>query len=127
MTAPVLPQARPDVSAGAWEITALVDGWGREPGREVVQFQRARHRVHRADWDYFLDEPRAAPRGVRKLRPVEDLFAFVGDGEEVAPGIRLHLTPGHTPGHCVVEVGAEGDGSRVWLLGDRWVFAEEKR
>lgn len=195
---------------GAWEITGLVDGWGREPGREVlvrpgrevdpwapheglldeggwlplvlggyllrgpghillvdlgagrldngryrsgglparlrehgvapeqvtdvvfthlhfdhvgwvtqrgeIQFPRARHRVHRADWDHFVNDPKAAPGGVRKLRPVEGLVEFAADGEALAPGVHLHLAPGHTPGHCVAEV--EGDGSRVWLLGD---------
>jgi len=198
------------VRAGPWEVTGLVDGWGREPGREVlvrpgpeadpwaahsalldeagwlaltlggfllrgegrlllvdlgagridngryrgggllerlreqgvtprevtdvvfthlhfdhvgwvtqrgeVQFPRARHRVHRADWEYFVDDPGAAPGGVRKLRPLESLVTFVEDGEEVAPGVRVHLTPGHTPGHCVVEVA--GEGSSLWLLGD---------
>ncbi len=196
--------------AGDWEVTALVDGWGREPGREVlirpgpegdpwqahaallheggwltltlgsfllrgagrlllvdlgagridngryrggglltrlreqgvtpeqvtdvvfthlhfdhvgwvtqqgeVQFPRARHHVHPADWEYFVTDPKALPGGVRKLRPVESLVAFAQDREEVAPGVRLHLTPGHTPGHCVVEV--SGNASSVWLLGD---------
>lgn len=196
--------------AGAWEVTGLLDGWGREPGREVlvrpgsdgdpwaahaalldgggwlsltlggfllrgagrillvdlgagridnaryrggglpsrlreqgvapeqvsdvvfthlhfdhvgwvtqrgeIQFPNARHRVHPADWDYFVNSPEAAPGGVRKLRPVERLVAFADDGEQVAPGVHLHLMPGHTPGHCVVQV--EAEGSNVWLLGD---------
>jgi glyoxylase-like metal-dependent hydrolase (beta-lactamase superfamily II) len=204
------PEGHAAVSAGAWEVTGLVDGWGREPGREVlvragweadawapharlldeggwlpltlggylvrgagrvllvdlgagridsdryrggglvsrlreqgvepeevtdvvfthlhfdhvgwvtqrgeVTFPGARHHVHQADWDYFVNHPDAAPGGVRKLRPVEHLVAFAADGAEVAPGVRVHLTPGHTPGHCVVQV--EGDGSRLWLLGD---------
>lgn len=89
-------------------------GWVTQRGE--IQFPRARHRVHPADWDYFVNDPGAAPGGVRKLRPVERLVDFAGDGEEVAPGVRLHLLPGHTPGHCVVEV--EGEGASVWLLGD---------
>ncbi|MBO0744977.1 MAG: MBL fold metallo-hydrolase [Candidatus Dormibacteraeota bacterium] len=89
-------------------------GWVTQRGE--IQFPRARHRVHRADWEYFVNDPEAAPGGVRKLRPVESLVDFAEDGEEVAPGVRLHLTPGHTPGHCVVRVGDEG--SSVWLLGD---------
>lgn len=89
-------------------------GWITQRGE--VQFPRARHRVHRADWAHFVEDPGAAPGGVRKLRPVERLVAFVEDGEEVAPGVRVHLAPGHTPGHCVVEV--LGDSSSAWLLGD---------
>lgn len=89
-------------------------GWATQHGE--IQFPRARHRVHRADWEYFVNDPGATPGGVRKLRPVEGRLSFAEDGEEVATGVRLHLTPGHTPGHCVVEV--EGEGSRAWLLGD---------
>lgn len=89
-------------------------GWVTQRGE--IQFPNAWHRVHRADWDYFVNDPKAAPGGVRKLRPVERLVEFVAGGEEVAPGVRVHHTPGHTPGHCVVEVA--GTGSRAWLLGD---------
>lgn len=89
-------------------------GWASREGQ--VQFRNARHRVHRADWEHFVAGPGAAPDGVATLRPIENLVEFAEDGEEVAPGVRLHLAPGHTPGHSVFEV--EGDGTRTWLLGD---------
>ncbi|MGH7910099.1 MAG: MBL fold metallo-hydrolase [Candidatus Dormibacteraceae bacterium] len=89
-------------------------GWASRQGK--VQFPNATHHVHRVDWAYFVDDPGARPAGVRKLRPVEPLVSFVEDGAEAVPGMRLHLTPGHSPGHCVVELA--GGGQRVWLIGD---------
>ncbi|HEV7305566.1 MBL fold metallo-hydrolase [Ensifer sp.] len=42
------------------------------------------------------------------------------DEYEVAPGVKLHRTGGHTPGHCVVRVASGGD--RLMFAGDA-VFA----
>lgn len=89
-------------------------GWVSQDG--VAVFPAARHHVAEADWTYFVEDPMARPSGVRKLRPVERLRCPTEDGAEIAPGVRVHHTPGHTPGHSVVEV--SGGGERLWLLGD---------
>jgi N-acyl homoserine lactone hydrolase len=61
-------------------------------------------------------------RARRHSRPLADWFDFAGarfellDGDaEVAPGVRVVATPGHTVGHQSVLV--EGDGEEV-LIGD---------
>jgi N-acyl homoserine lactone hydrolase len=61
-------------------------------------------------------------RARREARPLADWFDFAGarfellDGDaEIAPGIRVIATPGHTVGHQSVAV--EGDGEEV-LIGD---------
>ncbi len=43
-------------------------------------------------------------------------WALAKDGHEVAPGIRLIDTPGHTPGHMSLVV--ESDGKQLMALGD---------
>lgn len=57
-------------------------------------FANARHVVQRAELvgNGFLD-------------PVKELLHVVDGDEEVAPGVVVRLTPGHTPGHQSVEVG----------------------
>ena len=61
-------------------------------------------------------------RARRHARPLTDWFDFAGarfellDGDaEVAPGVRVMATPGHTVGHQSVVV--DGDGEEV-LIGD---------
>ena len=43
-------------------------------------------------------------------------WTTVADGDEIAPGIRMIDTPGHTPGHMSVVV--ESDGQQIIALGD---------
>ncbi|MEV0613778.1 MBL fold metallo-hydrolase [Nonomuraea sp. NPDC050404] len=70
-------------------------------------FENARHVVQQADLDAaggrMLDEILAVIKG--------QLHAVAGDAE-VAPGVHVHLAPGHTPGHQIVRVG------EVALTGD---------
>ena len=53
----------------------------------------------------------------------QGVFAAYGDrlrpvasGSEVAPGLTLELSPGHTPGHCVVHI--DGGDRQLLLLAD---------
>lgn len=45
--------------------------------------------------------------GASAVAALAPVLLPVEDGEEVAPGVRVRLMPGHTPGHCAVEI--EGD------------------
>jgi glyoxylase-like metal-dependent hydrolase (beta-lactamase superfamily II) len=38
------------------------------------------------------------------------------DGEELFPGIKARLIPGHNPGHTAIEVGSAGES--LWITGD---------
>jgi glyoxylase-like metal-dependent hydrolase (beta-lactamase superfamily II) len=38
------------------------------------------------------------------------------DGEELFPGAKARLIPGHTPGHTTIEVGSAGES--LWITGD---------
>ncbi|MCK2214518.1 MBL fold metallo-hydrolase [Actinomadura sp. ATCC 31491] len=63
-------------------------------------FENARHVLQRAELD-------AAQGGTldRLIAPIKDLVQVVEGDAEVAPGVRAHLAPGHTPGHQIVRAG----------------------
>jgi glyoxylase-like metal-dependent hydrolase (beta-lactamase superfamily II) len=87
-------------------------------------FPNASYLVQRADID-FLREAAAAgdeeqgPIWEFCLSPLEAAGALVAlDGDtDLAPGIRTHHKPGHTPGHQVVRIGGP-DGAQLLLSAD---------
>jgi glyoxylase-like metal-dependent hydrolase (beta-lactamase superfamily II) len=72
-----------------------------------------------ADWDHFVDGPGEMAAhiegGFRRLGDTERLHPLERD-EDVAPGVRVVVAPGHTPGHVAVTV--ESGRERLILLGD---------
>ncbi len=89
-------------------------GWATQQG--TVVFPNAVHRVHEADWAWFVTRPEAVPGGVRKLSPLAGhVETFAGECA-IAPGVTARPVPGHTPGSTVFEL-ASG-GQRALLLGD---------
>ncbi|WP_435283585.1 MBL fold metallo-hydrolase [Streptomyces koelreuteriae] len=93
-------------------------GWNTREvnGAWVPTFPHARYltsRVEREFWaGYAMDEARAQMFRDSVI-PVEqagrlDLADVPAEGVEVAPGLRLAPTPGHTPGHLAVELTSRG-------------------
>ncbi|REE66174.1 glyoxylase-like metal-dependent hydrolase (beta-lactamase superfamily II) [Streptomyces sp. 3212.3] len=96
-------------------------GWNTraEGGTWVPTFPHARYLTSAAEWDYWAAAPVDPPhRQVLRdsLHPIRDagLLEVIdvpaatgpgGTGVEVAPGVRLFATPGHTPGQVAVELG----------------------
>ncbi|MFG2271184.1 MBL fold metallo-hydrolase [Streptomyces chartreusis] len=102
-------------------------GWNtREAnGAWVPTFPGARYvtsRVEREFWaGYAMDEPRRRMFDDSVL-PVEaagllDLVDVPPEGTELAPGLSLLPTPGHTPGHLAVRL-AGADGEKALITGD---------
>ncbi|MDQ7807568.1 MBL fold metallo-hydrolase [Amycolatopsis sp. A133] len=92
-----------------WNTRTVGGGW-------VPTFPNARYLVSRAEREFWagveMDEPR---RGMFRdsVLPIEeagllDLVDVPADGAEVAPGVRLLPTPGHTPGHVAVQLDSAG-------------------
>jgi glyoxylase-like metal-dependent hydrolase (beta-lactamase superfamily II) len=89
-------------------------------GAPVPTFARARHVVQRRELEDALapHERNRASYLPDSVRPLIDagLAAAVEGEREVAPGVRVVPTPGHTAGHQSVLLDA--DGERVFLFGD---------
>jgi glyoxylase-like metal-dependent hydrolase (beta-lactamase superfamily II) len=83
-------------------------------------FPNARYVVPTDDWSYFMSEEslQLRPHLGDRVEPLGDagLVVLVDGDLEVAAGIRLVPTPGHTPGHASVFI--ESEGSELAVLGD---------
>ena len=74
------------------------------------RFPRARHHIHRLDWD--------AQKLASHLGAIEAaglIETFDGD-REIVPGVTMLHAPGESPGHAIVRV--ESRGERFCFLGD---------
>ena len=87
-------------------------------------FPNARYVVHRDEWSFFMstESLRGRPHLEEKLVPLEQagrVELLTGEAD-VADGVRLVPTPGHTPGHMSVRLESERD--RLMVLGDVVVY-----
>lgn len=98
-------------------------GWNTQEvnGEWVPTFPNARHltsRIEREFWaTYDMDEAREQMFRDSVI-PVEeagllDLADVPAEGAEIAPGLRLLPTPGHTPGHLAVELTSQGEAALI--------------
>ncbi len=86
----------------------------------VTTFPKAQYHVQKVEWEQAMSE---APefRGAydsTRLQPIADAGQLVlHDGDdEILPGLSVHKTGGHTPGHQAIRV-ETGEGV-YWYLGD---------
>jgi glyoxylase-like metal-dependent hydrolase (beta-lactamase superfamily II) len=97
-----------------WSTRAEGDAW-------VPTFPNARYLTSRTEWDYWagVDMEEARRQMFRdSVHPVReaglfDLIDVADEGTDVAPGIRLLPTPGHTPGQVAVELSSRGETALV--------------
>lgn len=89
-------------------------GWGAQQGRIV--FPNATYRVHRADWEHFVESPDALEGAIRKLSPLESQLELFDEDQTLLPGVDSRLAAGHTPGHTVYVLSSRDE--RALLLGD---------
>jgi len=90
-------------------------GGACRPGGEP-RFPNAVHHVHPADWDFFArQDGTEESEGRSAMRRLEELGMLDLDpaDREVAPGVRVLHSPGHTPGHRSVVL---TDGASSMLL-----------
>lgn len=80
-------------------------------GRLVPAYPKARHIVQRVEWEACTNPTSRTRHGYwpENWQPLQEhgLVELVDGEEEVVPGVRVHLTGGHTHGHQLVVV----DGS----------------
>jgi glyoxylase-like metal-dependent hydrolase (beta-lactamase superfamily II) len=119
-------------------------GWSADGDK--VFFANARHHAHAIDWAYYYgpdphDETGPGREDFGAIPAPQRLAPLAGSIElhdeqraEIVPGVTLRLAPGHTPGHCIVEVASNGERAVILadaahnpaqLLADDWVSATD--
>jgi glyoxylase-like metal-dependent hydrolase (beta-lactamase superfamily II) len=88
-------------------VGGLIDDGG------APSFPNARIFISEPDWEAGWS---AHPSIRRIWTVVRDRVSMLRDGQDVVPGIRAILAPGHTRGHAVYIV--ESEGLRLFVLGD---------
>jgi glyoxylase-like metal-dependent hydrolase (beta-lactamase superfamily II) len=86
-----------------------------------LTFGRARHLVSEQEWQHWVGTDEVVgPDPAAVQAPLRDRIEFVADGDEIAPGVHVLATPGHTPGHhsLVVTDPTHRSAERVVILGD---------
>ena len=99
-------------------------------------YPNARYYIRKEEFDFWFDDkayqqvmehlsailsPEVFFKVARgQLGPVRDRIEFVTEEKEIFPGVRIHDTPGHTPGHMAVSFSSGGE--HLWFVGDALVF-----
>jgi glyoxylase-like metal-dependent hydrolase (beta-lactamase superfamily II) len=95
-------------------------GWNthRENDRTVPTFPRARYCIQQGEWDHALHptERDVASYVMEFFRPAEVQTDFLEGNQEVTPGVRVEVVPGHTRHMQCVWI--ESEGERACFIGD---------
>jgi glyoxylase-like metal-dependent hydrolase (beta-lactamase superfamily II) len=95
-------------------------GWNtrREDGKTLPTFPRARYCIQRGEWEHALHptERDAASYVMEFFRPAEAQTELLEGDQEIAPGIRVEVFPGHTRDMQCVWI--ESEGESACFIGD---------
>ena len=106
--------------------------WGViDPLGEGTRWPKARHVMSRTERDFWLapgveDRVPALQKSMaagiqRRMKGLAELIQTAEPGSEVAPGLALIATPGHTPGHVSVQI--RNGGEELVVVGDALTHA----
>lgn len=106
--------------------------WGMiDPLGDETRWPKARHVMPRAERDFWMQadvetkvpefQRSMATGTARRLKALASVITTANPGDEIAPGISLIDTAGHTPGHCAVAV--RSGTSDLLIAGDALTHA----
>jgi len=100
-------------------------------------FPNACYYIWKEEWDFWFSDdsfssvedhystilkPEVFMKTARgQLGPVRDRIIFMTKESEILPGVHIHRTPGHTPGHIAVSFVSEEN--ELYFVGDAIVFS----
>lgn len=100
--------------------------WGIRDDFDEAIFPDAEYLIGRAEFDWWMTDNRVnmidasdqsmVLGAVNSLTAAEPQLTLVTDGHEIAPGINMIATPGHTIGHMSLIV--ESEGQSLLITGD---------
>ena len=100
--------------------------WGILDDFDDLTFPNANYYIGQKEWDFWLnpetvknvseDRIATAVGAKRRLEAMKPTINFFENGDEILPGIKAILTPGHTPGHMSFEVG--NASNKALIVGD---------
>lgn len=99
-------------------------------------YPNARYLMWKDEWDFWFSDdafnkvaehysailrPEVFMKAARgQLGPIRERIELLIEESEVLPGVRVHATPGHTPGHIAISFFSEGE--ELFFVGDAIVF-----
>ncbi len=95
-------------------------GWNvcREGSKLKPTFPRARYLVQRGEWEHALHPNERDRNGYIEefFRPAEALTELLDGDQEIVPGVRVEVVPGHTRDMQCVRI--ESEGQRAYFISD---------
>jgi glyoxylase-like metal-dependent hydrolase (beta-lactamase superfamily II) len=102
---------------------AHIDHIGWLVGGQKHPFGDARIALGATEFEALMRHGRVESQAAMTRLQEQGILDLLVDGEELAPGITVRATPGHTPGHLSVVVSS--GSQRAFILGDVVVCPEE--
>ncbi|MGE0824041.1 MAG: MBL fold metallo-hydrolase [Candidatus Binatia bacterium] len=100
-------------------------GWNtrQQDGRWVPTFPKAKYLFNKREWDHWRDDPNPHDQGVirQNVLPIVEAgqVEWVDNAWAIDDQVTLVPTPGHTPGHCSVQL--RSNGKTAIITGDMMI------
>lgn len=97
--------------------------WGLLDDFDDPMFPEATFYISAPEWDFWATDAAQdalpetlqmfAAGAIRRLPMIEEIVNRTNDGDEIAPGVVVVDTPGHTPGHASLRIESAGESMIV--------------
>ena len=93
-------------------------------GKRQLMYPNARHVSSQTEWEFWYGQDNPLGPNIEAVQqPLADHIQFVSEGDEIAPGVTVISTPGHTPGQIALMITV---GEQRLLLGADLLHSESQ-